>query len=100
MLTLRNIRVWDTGDIIDMGGSLGGAARDQPEDGGVIEGDFDATRLTAAPGCADPRVHFRDTPARPIRNTMVFRLQGGCVGRLHERTRPCRTLSPPWTGVR
>lgn len=42
MLTLRNIRVWDTGEIIDM--VIPSAdARNQPEDGGVIEGDFDAT---------------------------------------------------------
>ena len=37
MLTLRNIRVWDTGEIIDM--VIPSAdARNQPEDGGVIEG--------------------------------------------------------------
>ena len=49
MLILRNIRVWDTGEIIDM--VIPSAdARNQPEDGGVIEGDFDATGLTVAPG--------------------------------------------------
>ena len=59
MLILRNIRVWDTGEIIDM--VIPSAdARNQPEDGGVIEGDFDATGLTVAPGFADPHVHFRD----------------------------------------
>jgi len=37
MLTLRNIRVWDTGEIIDM--VIPSAdARNQPEDGGVMRG--------------------------------------------------------------
>lgn len=48
MLTLRNIRVWDTGEIIDM--VIPSAdARNQPEPGGVIEGDFDATGADGRP---------------------------------------------------
>ena len=69
MLTLRNIRVWDTGEIIDM--VIPSAdARNQPEDGGVIEGDFDATGLTVAPGFADPHVHFRD-PGQTYKESMA-----------------------------
>ena len=97
MLTLRNIRVWDTGEIIDM--VIPSAdARNQPEDGGVIEGDFDATGLTVAPGFADPHVHFRD-PGQTYKESMV----SGCRRLRRAATRTyssCRTLSPPWTGVR
>ena len=40
MLTLRNIRVWDTGEIIDM--VIPSAdARNQPEDGGVMRGHIE-----------------------------------------------------------
>ncbi len=67
MLTLRNIRVWDTGEIIDM--VIPSAdARNQPEDGGVIEGDFDATGLTRSPPASPIRTCISAIPARLIRN--------------------------------
>lgn len=97
MLILRNIRVWDTGEIIDM--VIPSAdARNQPEDGGVIEGDFDATGLTVAP--ASPiRTCISAIPARPIRNPWCP--AAGRLRRAATRTySSCRTLSPPWTGVR
>ncbi|MFL3623606.1 dihydroorotase [Bifidobacterium bifidum] len=78
MLTLRNIRVWDTGEIIDM--VIPSAdARNQPEDGGVIEGDFDATGLTVAPGFADPHVHFRD-PGQTYKESMVSGCRAAASG--------------------
>ena len=78
MLILRNIRVWDTGEIIDM--VIPSAdARNQPEDGGVIEGDFDATGLTVAPGFADPHVHFRD-PGQTYKESMVSGCRAAASG--------------------
>ncbi len=78
MLTLRNIRVWDTGEIIDM--VIPSAdARNKPEPGGVIEADFDATGLTVAPGFADPHVHFRD-PGQTYKESMVSGCRAAASG--------------------
>ena len=94
MLTLRNIRVWDTGEIIDM--VIPSAdARNQPEDGGVIEGDFDATGLTVAPGFADPHVHFRD-PGQTYKESMVSGCRAAASGG-YTNVLIIRTLSRPWT---
>ncbi|MEF2736934.1 MAG: dihydroorotase, partial [Bifidobacterium choerinum] len=48
-ITFRDIRVWDTGERIDL------IVPDEGRDVAV-----DASRLTVAPGLEDPHVHFRD----------------------------------------
>lgn len=63
MITLRNIRVWDTDEIIDLVVPSDGPAR-----------DIDADGMTLAPGLADPHVHFRD-PGQTHKETMV----SGCA---------------------
>ena len=55
------------------------AEGDWPEDGGVIEGDFDATGLTVAPGFADPHVHFRD-PGQTYKESMVSGCRASASG--------------------
>ena len=72
MLTLRNIRVWDTDEVIDL--VIPDAPAPLIEDGAVTEGEFDATGLTLAPGFADPHVHFRD-PGQTYKESMV----SGCA---------------------
>ncbi|KAB7790657.1 dihydroorotase [Bifidobacterium leontopitheci] len=77
MLTLRNIRVWDTDEIIDVKvdatGALfeAGAANVNAAHG---DADIDATGLTLAPGFADPHVHFRD-PGQTYKESMT----SGCA---------------------
>ena len=59
-ITLRNIKVWNTGEIIDLV-VPGTAAAYFADTSSVVDGaDIDATGLTLAPGFEDPHVHFRD----------------------------------------
>lgn len=55
-VTFTNIRVWDTGERIDL------VVPDETRDVAL-----DASALTVAPGLEDPHVHFRD-PGRPTRS--------------------------------
>ena len=79
MLTLRNIRVWDTGEIIDLVVPDTDAGRFFHEDGAVSDGEFDATRLTLAPGFEDPHVHFRD-PGQTYKESMVSGCRASASG--------------------
>lgn len=73
MPTLRNIKVWNTDEVIDVKVPLAA--------GSILEGErsgadgferleIDATGLTLAPGFADPHVHFRD-PGQTYKESMV-----------------------------
>lgn len=80
MITLHDVRVWDTGEVIDL--VLPGTVDhpltdpDTPLPAAGADGDvhIDATGLTVAPGLADPHVHFRD-PGQTAKETMV----SGCA---------------------
>ena len=83
MITLHDVKVWDTGEVIDL--VIPGTAADlltdadrpfPPAAAHVADGDvhIDATGLTVAPGLADPHVHFRD-PGQTAKETMV----SGCA---------------------
>ena len=83
MITLHDIKVWDTGEVIDL--VIPGTAADlltdadapfPPAAAQVADSDvhIDATGLTVAPGLADPHVHFRD-PGQTAKETMV----SGCA---------------------
>ena len=83
MITLHDVKVWDTGEVIDL--VVPGTAADlltdadrpfPPAAAQVADGDvhIDATGLTVAPGLADPHVHFRD-PGQTAKETMV----SGCA---------------------
>ena len=88
MLTLRNIKVWDTDEIIDLrvptdgtlfedGGSVAPGNGVDAGDAGVagdVDVEIDATGLTLAPGFADPHVHFRD-PGQTYKESMA----SGCA---------------------
>ncbi|NEG69165.1 dihydroorotase [Bifidobacterium choloepi] len=75
-VTLRDIRVWDTGEHIDLvvpttGSPVFGRGVDAP--------DVDASRLTVAPGFADPHVHFRD-PGQTAKETMITGCRAAAAG--------------------
>ena len=76
MTTLRNIRVWDTDEVIDLV---------VPDSSGILrEGDaaedvVDATGLTLAPGFADPHVHFRD-PGQTYKESMISGCRAAASG--------------------
>ena len=83
MITLHDVKVWDTGEVIDL--VIPGTDADlltdadrpfPPAAAQVADGDvhIDATGLTVAPGLADPHVHFRD-PGQTAKETMV----SGCA---------------------
>lgn len=83
MITLHDVKVWDTGEVIDL--VIPGTAADlltdadrpfPPAAAQVADGDvhIDATGLIVAPGLADPHVHFRD-PGQTAKETMV----SGCA---------------------
>ena len=77
MLILRNIKVWDTDELIDLAVPVADHA--VLEEGGRLSGrdgdvEIDATGLTLAPGLADPHVHFRD-PGQTYKESMV----SGCA---------------------
>ena len=74
MLTLHDIRVWDTGERIDLVIPDTDSRRFFDEPGAVSEGAFDASTLTVAPGFADPHVHFRD-PGQTYKESM----RSGCA---------------------
>ena len=96
-ITLRNIKVWNTGEVIDLV-VPGTAAAYFADTSAVADGaDIDATGLTVAPGFEDPHVHFRRS--RPD-------LQGIDGLRLPSRPHPadtrtcssCRTRCRHWMG--
>ena len=62
-VTFTNIRVWDTGERIDL------VVPDETRDVAL-----DASALTVAPGLEDPHVHFRD-PGQTYKESMV----SGCA---------------------
>ncbi len=83
MITLHDVKVWDTGEVIDL--VIPGTAADlltdadrpfPPAAAQVADGDvhIDATGLTVAPGLAKLHVHFRD-PGQTAKETMV----SGCA---------------------
>ena len=83
MITLHDVKVWDTGEVIDLviPGTVADLLTDAdrpfpPAAAQVADGDvhIDATGLTVAPGLADPHVHFRD-PGQTAKETMV----SGCA---------------------
>ncbi|WP_026645367.1 dihydroorotase [Bifidobacterium sp. AGR2158] len=67
-ITFRDIRVWDTGERIDL------IVPDEGRDVAV-----DASRLTVAPGLEDPHVHFRD-PGQTHKETMVTGCAAAAAG--------------------
>ena len=78
-ITLRNIRVWNTGEIIDL--TVPGLADAYFADTDTVRdgADIDATGLTLAPGFADPHVHFRD-PGQTYKESMVSGCRASASG--------------------
>lgn len=74
-MILRNIRVWNTDEIIDL--KVPDDAVILSEEGAYArgaDGSIDATGLTLAPGFEDPHVHYRD-PGQTYKESMV----SGCA---------------------
>lgn len=67
-IAFNDIRVWDTGERIDL------IVPDEGRDVAV-----DASRLTVAPGLEDPHVHFRD-PGQTHKETMVTGCAAAAAG--------------------
>ena len=67
-LTLHDIKVWNTGEVIDL----------------IVPSDadetVDASAMTIAPGFEDPHVHFRD-PGQTYKESMV----SGCAAAASDR---------------
>ena len=61
-LTLHDIKVWNTGEVIDLV---------VPSD---TDASVDASAMTIAPGFEDPHVHFRD-PGQTYKESMI----SGCA---------------------
>ncbi|NMM97899.1 dihydroorotase [Bifidobacterium olomucense] len=78
-ITLRNIKVWNTGEIIDL--VVPGLADAYFADTDTVHdgADIDATGLTVAPGFADPHVHFRD-PGQTYKESMVSGCRASASG--------------------
>ncbi|MBT1171248.1 amidohydrolase family protein [Bifidobacterium sp. SO4] len=78
-ITLRNIKVWNTGEIIDL--VVPGLADAYFADTDAVHdgADIDATGLTLAPGFADPHVHFRD-PGQTYKESMVSGCRASASG--------------------
>ena len=57
-LTLHDIKVWNTGEVIDLV---------VPSD---TDASVDASAMTIAPGFEDPHVHFRD-PGQTYKESMI-----------------------------
>ncbi|PWG66485.1 dihydroorotase [Bifidobacterium callitrichidarum] len=78
-ITLRNIKVWNTGEIIDL--VVPGLADAYFADTDALHdgADIDATGLTLAPGFADPHVHFRD-PGQTYKESMVSGCRASASG--------------------
>ena len=57
-LTLHDIKVWNTGEVIDLV---------VPSD---TDASVDASEMTIAPGFEDPHVHFRD-PGQTYKESMI-----------------------------
>lgn len=79
MLTLHDIRVWDTEERIDVVIPQVDEARLLRENGAQISGDIDASSMTIAPGFADPHVHFRD-PGQTYKESMVSGAKAAASG--------------------
>ncbi|WP_291527427.1 dihydroorotase [Bifidobacterium sp. UBA744] len=77
MLTLRNIRVWNTGEVIDLVVPTSEATiRETDADADQV---VDASRLTLAPGFEDPHVHFRD-PGQTYKESMLSGCEAAASG--------------------
>ncbi|KFI92268.1 dihydroorotase [Bifidobacterium saguini DSM 23967] len=78
-ITLRNIKVWNTGEIIDL--VIPGLADAYFADTDTVYdgADIDATGLTVAPGFADPHVHFRD-PGQTYKESMISGCRASASG--------------------
>ncbi|PJM79914.1 dihydroorotase [Bifidobacterium scaligerum] len=78
-ITLRNIKVWNTGEIIDL--VVPGLADAYFADTDTVHdgADIDATGLTVAPGFADPHVHFRD-PGQTYKESMISGCRASASG--------------------
>ncbi|MCI1222878.1 MAG: dihydroorotase [Bifidobacterium subtile] len=78
MLTLHNIRVWDTGERIDLSVEAD-SERAFADPDCVTAGEIDGSNLTLAPGFADPHVHFRD-PGQTAKETMISGCRAAAAG--------------------
>ncbi|MCH3974574.1 MAG: dihydroorotase [Bifidobacterium tibiigranuli] len=78
MLTLHNIRVWDTGERIDLRVESD-SARAFADSDCVTSGELDGSNLTLAPGLADPHVHFRD-PGQTAKESMISGCRAAAAG--------------------
>ena len=69
-LTLHDIKVWNTGEVIDL----------------IVPSDadetVDASAMTIAPGFEDPHVHFRD-PGQTYKESMVSGCAAAASGGRH-----------------
>ncbi|EFA23628.1 dihydroorotase [Bifidobacterium gallicum] len=75
-LTLTNIRVWNTGERIDL---VVPTATRTAEGQDVADLAIDATAFTLAPGLADPHVHFRD-PGQTYKEDMMTGTRAAASG--------------------
>jgi dihydroorotase len=78
MLTVRNIRVWNTGERIDLRVEAD-SERIFVDSGCAAAGEIDGSNLMLAPGLADPHVHFRD-PGQKTKETMVSGCRAAAAG--------------------
>ena len=78
-ITLRNIKVWNTGEVIDLVVPRTAAAYFADTSAVADGADIDATGLTVAPGFEDPHVHFRD-PGQTYKESMVSGCRASASG--------------------
>ena len=78
-ITLRNIKVWNTGEVIDLVVPKTAAAYFADTSAVADGADIDATGLTVAPGFEDPHVHFRD-PGQTYKESMVSGCRASASG--------------------
>ncbi|NMM94292.1 dihydroorotase [Bifidobacterium oedipodis] len=79
MITLRNIKVWNTGEIIDLRLASTASAFFHEGAAPAEDADIDASGLTLAPGFADPHVHYRD-PGQTYKESMVSGCRAAASG--------------------
>lgn len=79
MITLRNLTVWNTGEVIDLRVPSLAASLFQEGDAFANGDDIDASGLTLAPGFADPHVHYRD-PGQTYKESMVSGCRAAASG--------------------
>lgn len=79
MLVLHGLRLWDSGETIDLRVGDSKTPSWFGDDGAASDGDIDAEGYLLAPGLADPHVHFRD-PGQTAKESMVTGARAAASG--------------------